>query len=197
MRSPATLFLIVGLPGSGKTTRARELEKLHRALRFTPDAWMIPLFGESEAGVKRDLLEGLLITAGLRALAGGMNVVLDFGFWGRDERSALRWLGGSVGARVEVVYLPVDEAAQRRRVQERSLTCPGQTFPITDSDLAQWRAQFEEPTARELADGPVPDRPADASNWAEWARRRWPTMPRYSLEPAVPPAPTATDDLES
>jgi KaiC/GvpD/RAD55 family RecA-like ATPase len=37
MTPPATLFLIVGLPGEGKTTRARELEKAHRALRFSPN----------------------------------------------------------------------------------------------------------------------------------------------------------------
>ena len=176
MTPPATLFLIVGLPAAGKTTRARELEKAHRALRFSPDEWMIPLFGESEADGKRDLLEGLLINAGLCALAVGTNVVLDFGFWGRDERSALRSLGASVGADVEVVYLRVEAVTQRRRVQERFGVRPGQTFPITDSDLAHWRAQFEEPTARELAGAPVPDRPADASNWAEWGRRRWPTL---------------------
>jgi hypothetical protein len=45
MASQTTLFLIVGLPGAGKTTRARELENVHRALRFTPDEWMISLFG--------------------------------------------------------------------------------------------------------------------------------------------------------
>ena len=37
MTPPATLFLIVGLPGEGKTTRAREFEKAHRALRFSPN----------------------------------------------------------------------------------------------------------------------------------------------------------------
>jgi predicted kinase len=174
MGSSATLFLIVGLPGAGKTTRARELGKAHRALRFTPDEWMIPLFGGPEAG-KRDLLEGLLISAGLDALVVGTNVVLDFGFWGLDERSALRWLGTSVGAAVEVVYVPVDEATQRQRVGERFFARPEQTFPMSDSDLARWRAQFEEPTAGELAGAPVPDRPADASSWADWARLRWPS----------------------
>jgi GNAT superfamily N-acetyltransferase len=61
---------------------------LMRALWFSPDEWMIPIFGESGADGKGDLLEGLLINAGLCALAAGTNVVLDFGFWGRDERSA-------------------------------------------------------------------------------------------------------------
>lgn len=41
----ATMFLMVGLPGAGKTTRANELAAAHRALRLTPDHWMIPLFG--------------------------------------------------------------------------------------------------------------------------------------------------------
>ncbi|MCX4703734.1 MULTISPECIES: AAA family ATPase [Streptomyces] len=39
-----TLFLTVGLPGAGKTTRVRQLAKEHSALRLMPDEWMIPLF---------------------------------------------------------------------------------------------------------------------------------------------------------
>jgi len=46
----AILFLVVGLLGAGKTTRARELAEAHHALRLTPDAWMIPLLGDSDAG---------------------------------------------------------------------------------------------------------------------------------------------------
>ena len=38
---PATLLLMVGLPGAGKTTRAKELAAAYRALRLTPDEWMI------------------------------------------------------------------------------------------------------------------------------------------------------------
>ena len=42
----ATLFLMVGLPGSGKTTRAKELERETGAIRFTPDEWHLFLFGD-------------------------------------------------------------------------------------------------------------------------------------------------------
>src|SRR3954452_17017893 len=63
-----TLFLMVGLPGAGKTARARELAAEHRALLMTPDAWMLSLFdGEQPAG-KRDQLEGLLIALATAAL---------------------------------------------------------------------------------------------------------------------------------
>jgi predicted kinase len=88
----ATLVLMVGLPAAGKTTLAAELAAAHRALRLTPDHWMIPLFGDSMAGGKRWVLEGRLISVALQALRLGTSVVLDYGLWGRDERSALRWL---------------------------------------------------------------------------------------------------------
>jgi hypothetical protein len=38
----------------------------------------------------------------MRAAELGINVAFDFGFWGKDERSALRWIAGTVGARTEV-----------------------------------------------------------------------------------------------
>ena len=79
--APATLLLMVGLPGAGKTTRAKQLALAHRALRLTPDEWMIPLFDGTQPDGKRDVLEGLLITVALQALRAGTNVVLDFGLW--------------------------------------------------------------------------------------------------------------------
>ena len=65
------LFLIVGLPGAGKTTRAAELAAEHRALRLTPDEWMIPLFGQEQPEGKRNVLEGRLIWLALSALRTG------------------------------------------------------------------------------------------------------------------------------
>jgi hypothetical protein len=83
-----TLILMVGLPAAGKTTRAKELAAAHQALRLTPDHWMIPLFGDSMADGKRFVLEGRLISVALQALRLGTSVVLDYGLWARDERSA-------------------------------------------------------------------------------------------------------------
>ena len=82
----STMILMVGLPAAGKTTRAKELAVMYRALRLTPDHWMIPLFGEPMADGKRFVLEGRLISVALQALRLGTSVVLDFGLWGRDER---------------------------------------------------------------------------------------------------------------
>ncbi len=71
------LFLIVGLPGAGGTVVAKQLAAEQRALRLTPDEWMLPLFGDSKAHGKRDVLEGRLIAPGFHALQLGTSVVLD------------------------------------------------------------------------------------------------------------------------
>ena len=38
-----TIYLIVGLPGAGKTARAKELEISESALRLTPDDWQFAI----------------------------------------------------------------------------------------------------------------------------------------------------------
>ena len=171
----ATMFLMVGLPGAGKTTRAVELAAAHRALRFTPDHWMIPLFGDSLADGKRFVLEGRLISAALQALRLGISVVLDFGLWGRDERSALRWLARSAGASCQVVYLPVDKNVQLARIAHRQATTPHQTFPMSETEVDAWRRQFQVPDAAELAGGEIPRPPAGWPGWPQWAAWHWPS----------------------
>src|SRR5215210_1866795 len=122
---PAVVHLMVGLPCAGKTSRAKELEISAPALRLTPDEWQITLFGDQNPPDKRDLVEGKLVQLGMRAAELGINVVFDFGFLGKDERSALRWIAGTVGARSQVVYLPIDHEEQRSRVTKRFATTPG------------------------------------------------------------------------
>ena len=163
-----TLFLMVGLPGAGKTTKARQLAAEHRALRLTPDEWMIPLFHHNDADGKRNVLEGRLIWLALEALRVDVNVVLDYGCWARVERFAVRFLAESAGASYRLVYLPVDEATQRARIVHRQENTPEQTFPISDADLTQWRAQFEEPDAAELDGCDIGDPPEGWPSWRHW-----------------------------
>lgn len=171
------VYLVVGLPAAGKTTHAKELEVSAQALRLTPDEWQIMLFGDQNPPDKRDLVEGKLIHLGMRAAELGTNVVLDFGFWGTDERSALRWIADSVGARSQVVYLPIQHEEQRRRATERFATTPGQTFRMSDVELEQWRIRFQPPDDEELDGSRIPPVPPGHASWSAWASRRWPSLP--------------------
>lgn len=178
----AELFLIVGLPGSGKTTRARQLAAAHRALRLTPDEWMITLFDGIQPEGKRDLLEGRLIAVALQTVRLGTSVVLDFGLWSRDERSALRSLAASAGSTCHVVYLPVSPDVQRARVAHRQATAPRSTFPMSDADLVSWRRQFEAPEDSELNGSAIPGPPPGWPNWPTWATHRWPSLTGSDIE---------------
>ncbi|MFI5734521.1 AAA family ATPase [Kribbella sp. NPDC051587] len=173
-----TIYLIVGLPGAGKTTHAKHLELTAPALRLTPDEWQIALFDGDNPSDKRDLVEGKLIQLGLRAAHLGTNVVFDFGFWGTDERSALRAIATALGLTSHVVYLPITPEEQRHRILHRFTTTPHQTFPITDTELTQWRAQFQPPTPAELAGHPIPPPPPPHPTWSHWASHRWPSLPK-------------------
>jgi predicted kinase len=166
---------MVGLPAAGKTTRARELAAAWSALRLTPDEWMIPLFGQEQPEGTRNVLEGRLIWLALSALKIGVNVVLDFGVWGKDERSALRAMAASVGATSELVYLPVNEEEQWRRVEARPLTDAATTFEMTKADLEGWRHIFQPPDAVELATAEIDPQPNGFDSWEAWTAQWWPT----------------------
>ena len=83
---PARLFVLCGLPGSGKTTRATELAERFRAVRLSADDWMerlgIDIWDEEvRAGI--ELVQRELATS---VLAGGSNVVVEWGTWLRRQR---------------------------------------------------------------------------------------------------------------
>ena len=172
-----TLFLTVGLPGVGKTTRAKELASTHRVLRLTPDEWMAPLFGQSDAGGRRDILEGRLIWVAHEVLASGSSVVLDFGCWSADERYAIRVIAEMAGADFTLEYVHTSEEERRRRAATRWLEAPNTTFEMTDADHDRFRASIELPSREELDNGPIPSPPPGHNTWPAWASLRGPTLP--------------------
>ena len=131
----ATLFLIVGLPCSGKTTLARTLEQKYSALRLTPDEWQVRLFGQDAAdpqhNARHSLIEALQWEVAEKALALGTNVILDFGFWSREEREDFRSRAKQIGASSEVYFLDVPSDELLRRLACRNAQ-PGLAFHIPE-----------------------------------------------------------------
>ncbi|MEV5574210.1 AAA family ATPase [Spirillospora sp. NPDC052269] len=80
---------------------------------------VVLLFGEGEPEGKRDVLEGRMLWLALEAVKVGTDVVVDYGCWSRDERSAIRWLVEAEDACFRMVYLPVSDQTQRARIARR------------------------------------------------------------------------------
>jgi predicted kinase len=176
MKRP-TMFLTVGLPGMGKTTYARRLEVDHDALRLTKDEWMKALYGLENPSSASDVIEGRLIQIGLRTLQLGVNVIVDFGLWSRDERTALRDAAARSGADVVIAFFDLPLVEQLRRLRARLAANPHETWPISEAELRVWAAKFQRPTRGELqGTEPLDPPPAGFADWQAWIATRWPAQ---------------------
>jgi predicted kinase len=150
----ATLHLIVGLPCSGKTTFAKQLELEVSALKLTPDEWHTRLFGldleHPEHDARHDLIETMMWDVAARALHLETNVILDFGFWGKSEREDYRTRAAQVGANSVVHFLNVPEEILFARLEVRNANLPAGTFHIPATKLREWMQIFQAPSTDEL-----------------------------------------------
>ncbi|MBP1996725.1 AAA family ATPase [Paenibacillus eucommiae] len=156
-----TLHLMVGLPCSGKTTKARKLEMKYSALRLTPDDWHIRLFGhdyednmtESEEKMhdsRHDSVESLMWDVAARVLVLGVDVILDFGFWSRSERDGFRSRAKDLGVGFQIHFVEVPEEVLFERLEVRNAMHPEGTFFVPEAKLKEWIQIFEPPSQEEL-----------------------------------------------
>ena len=147
----ARLILICGLPGSGKTTLAKQLAPDARAVRLSPDEWKHALgidYYDEDARVR---LEDRLWRLAQELLGLGQSVVLENGFWAQEERDELRLVARTLGVAVELHYLAASVEELWRRLELRNAQPTPGIVPIQRADLVRWAAQFEAPDAAEMA----------------------------------------------
>lgn len=141
------LVVVCGLPGSGKTTRARRLAQQRRLVRLCADDWMERLGMSLWDIAARAKVEQLQRDVMVGLLDGRRGVVVEWGTWFRSERDELRELARQHGARVELHYLDEPDEELWRRIASRDREDP----PITMEDVLTWRELLEAPTEEELA----------------------------------------------
>ncbi len=146
-RTGPRLIVVCGLPGSGKTTLAKELEGRLRAIRFSPDEWMDALSLDVYDEERRGKIEALQWKFGQELLALGLTVIIEWGTWGRSERDTLRLGARALGAAVELHYLAAPADVLFDRIQRRRLENP----PIERDALSRWSEMFQVPTPEEMA----------------------------------------------
>ena len=145
--SKPTLHLLVGLPCSGKSTYAQAMQAEFPSVILNADSWELALFGSifpSERHEKvHDQLEKLLWSLGQDILRQGISLVLDYGFWGREERNYYRQAAGNLGVGFMIHYLDTPLDVIRERVTSRS--AKESEFNISYEDILRWSRTFEPP----------------------------------------------------
>jgi predicted kinase len=141
------LIIVCGLPGSGKTTLAKALERRLRAIRFSPDEWLGALSLDVYDEERRGKIEALQWKLCQELLTLGLIVIIEWGTWGRSEREALRLGARALGSAVELHYLSAPANVLFDRIQRRGTENP----PIERDALSRWCEIFQAPTPEEMA----------------------------------------------
>ena len=111
MNRRPSLILLCGLPGSGKTTVAKQLATSVPAVRLCPDEWITDLEADLWDEQFRNRLESRFWGLAQELLTLRQNVILESGFWLRSDRDEKRMGAQALDATVELVVLdvPLDE----------------------------------------------------------------------------------------
>ena len=146
----ATLHLICGLPCAGKTTLAKQLERDLPALRLSPDEWMRRLAVDGHDEATRRVVEDMQWDVAIRAVALGVDAILENGFWPRSERDELRARAAASGTATKWHFLdpPLDEL--RRRLARRNAALPADSFHVDETQLEQFATWWDPPGPDEL-----------------------------------------------
>ena len=152
MKRKPIVYLICGFIGAGKTTFAKKLEKKTGAVRITKDEWSIRLIGNDPTidgyeewdrkiiGLSRDIAFYLAEK--------GIDVIMDEGFWAKEQRDELRRKIDAIGANAVMYYVETPIETIRERIVGRNNNFTKDSFQISremlDNYLTYWQPPRED-----------------------------------------------------
>ncbi len=152
MKNTPIVYVLCGFIGAGKTTFAKKLEEQTGAVRITKDEWLIRLIGndptiEGYADYDHKLCE-LSRDVAFQLVEKGIDVILDEGFWEKEQRVELRRRIEALGAKEVLYYLETPIETIRERVVKRNVTLTKDSFRISremlDNYLTYWQPPRED-----------------------------------------------------
>ncbi len=132
---PATLHVIFGPCGAGKTTYAHALARREGAVAFVLDEWGARLFGPDVQGPldfgwmleRLGRCNALIWSTATAVLAAGTSVVLDVGAMRRADRARIGQIAQEKGLSMQWHFVDAPQEVRRARVAGRNET-KGETF---------------------------------------------------------------------
>jgi predicted kinase len=146
----ATLVLFCGLPGSGKTTLAKQLEQQGKGIRICTDDWQDDLkLGHADDSF-HERLQRRLYQLALELLDHGQSVILEDGLWAKPEREEKLADAKSRGAAVELHLFDLSFDELWNRLATRNQNLPHGAVHIPKPELEKCWNLFQKPAPAEL-----------------------------------------------
>jgi predicted kinase len=143
----ATLHIIHGFIGFGKTTFSKKLTEEKGIIRFNNDEWMVKLYGTNPDIDKIDEywnnINDIQMDMIKKLLNSGNDVVFDNGMWRRCERDNIREFCKRIGAKYKFYKLECDKDTAKARTLRRNFEGSESIFVSEETFEDKWR--FFEP----------------------------------------------------
>ncbi len=156
----ASVHLISGLPCSGKTTYSKKLRLEAEAVHFSLDYWLITVFGRyvirevgHEEHVRRVLAcRELIWSVSAELIKRGTDVILDDGFFLREDRMKVSAMAHDLGANAIIHFLDTSPEILKTRLEARNAALPQYNFDIKPETLEGFFGLYENPLSDEGAE---------------------------------------------
>ncbi len=145
----ATIHLVSGPIGAGKTTKALAIVRDTKAVLMSPDNWM------ADSGIPlrhsdiRAVIEEAQWSISALLLGKGHDVVIEWGTWSRQERIEILTKAKALGHNVAGYFLTPDLNTLIQRVESREANWPD-SDRVTSDEVASAARSFENPKDDEL-----------------------------------------------
>ena len=120
----ATIHLICGFMGFGKTTFAKELARTLPAVRLTHDEFMVDLYGRNMTDkafhARYATVDNILWKLAEKILNAGTDVIMDYGFWSKQTRKQVQQKAKNLTSDVVWHQLVCDIDTAKSRVLKRT-----------------------------------------------------------------------------
>lgn len=144
-----TVYLMLGLPGSGKTTFSKTLEQRLGIPRLSLDEEYSKLGGDLSSTKWDTAIETKAHKTIKRQMKHiverGESVILDFCPWQKEDRHNYRGYIQSIGATSHLYYLKVEIDELKRRLEGRNSLSNSEAHIVTADMLNAFVTRFDPP----------------------------------------------------
>ena len=152
----AKVILICGKICSGKSTYAEQLRIQNNAVLLSTDEITLALFGQHCGDKHDDYVErtqNYLFNKSLELIEVGINVILDWGFWMKEERDYAREFYNSRNIACAFHYIDISDNTWKARLKKRNsevLAGTTSAYYIDDNLAEKFGSIFEVPNEDEI-----------------------------------------------